>query len=73
MRKMLKGKNKLSIAITREQWVCKAEEYVEQIIFFKSKKEDELNSYCRGAQKSRDTPRSCKPFAKEHRLSKKIN
>lgn len=49
MRKMLKGKNKLSIAIIREQWVCKAEEYVEQIIFVKSKKEDELKelwSFC---------------------------
>ena len=49
MRKMLKGKNNLSIAIIREQWICKAEEYVEQIIFFKSNKEDELKelrSFC---------------------------
>ena len=41
MRKILKDKNKLSIIIIREQWVCKAE-YVEQIIFLKSNKEDEL-------------------------------
>lgn len=42
MRKILKDTNKLSIAIIREQWVCKAEEYIEQIILFKSNKEDEL-------------------------------
>lgn len=49
MRKILKDTNKLSIAIIREQWVCKAEEYIEQIILFKSNKEDELKelwSFC---------------------------
>lgn len=49
MRKILKDTNKLSIAIIREQWVCKTEEYIEQIILFKSNKEDELKelwSFC---------------------------
>lgn len=49
MRKILKDTDKLSIAIIREQWVCKAEEYIEQIILFKSNKEDELKelwSFC---------------------------
>ena len=49
MRKILKDTDKLSIAIVREQWVCKAEEYIEQIILFKSNKEDELKelwSFC---------------------------